>query len=252
MGRLSMSDPSGYDPDWWKSAKAASIDRKRRRGKSNALAKPGDTFLVVTEGTVTEPVYFEFLIRDLQLQAVTVFVIPGWASDPLHVINTAAKKVSDLRRRNSKGEQAVNEPQRFDHVWAVIDTDVAVRTGKWNNVKQRAKSKKVKLAHSTPCFEYWLLLHLQDTTRGDLIDGDAAKHALKKELGRDYSTNEETAREVLPAFIPSWPEAARRACRVRRYHDDAATPDPANPSTEVVQLVLALNDAAPEYARKPV
>jgi len=249
---MDMSDPCGYDPDWWKAPKAASIERKRRQAKSGALAKPGDTFLIVTEGTVTETVYFEFLIRDLQLQAITVLVIPGWASDPCHVIDTAAKKVSDHRRRSTKGLLAMDEPQRFDHVWAVIDTDVAVRTGKWNNVKQRAESKKIRLAHSTPCFEYWLLLHLQDTTRGDLVNGDAAKNVVKKELGRDYSTNEETARKVLPDFIPFWPEAARRAQRVRRHHADAATPDPANPSTEMDLLVRALNDAAPEYARKPI
>ena len=84
------------------------------------------------------------------------------------------------------------------------------------------------------------------------MNGDAAKNVVKKELGRDYSTNEETARKVLPIFIPLWPEAARRAKRVRNYHSDAATPDPANYSTEVDRLVCSLNDSAPEYARKAI
>jgi hypothetical protein len=247
-----MSDDCGYDADWWKAAKAASVERKRRAASSRKLARPGDTFLVVTEGVVTEPVYFEFLLSDLQLYAVCVVVIPGRASDPRHVIETAADKVKDHQQRRRKGLLAVTEPQGFDHVWAVIDTDVAVRNGIWRNVKQLAAARKVKLAHSTPCFEYWLLLHLKDTTRGDLVDGTAAKHAVKEELGRDYSTNEEVARETMPLFIPHWSDAVINARRVRQHHVAALTPDPALPSTEVDLLVGALNDSAPDHARKPL
>lgn len=241
-----MSDAHGYDPDWWKAPKAVSIERKRREASSRTLAKLGDTFLVVTEGVVTEPVYFEFLLSDLQLYAVHVVVMPGRASDPRHVIETAADKVKDHARRRRKGELAVNEPQRFDHVWAVIDTDVAVRNGIWNDVKQLAVAKKVQLAYSTPCFEYWLLLHLQETTRDDLVDGDAAKQAVRDALGRDYSTNERVAREAMPL----WPKAVQHAKRVREHHVAAATPEPANPLTEVDRLVRALNDSAPDYSRK--
>jgi hypothetical protein len=247
-----MSDECAYDANWWKAAKAASVDRKRRVALTGATAKPGDTFLIVTEGTVTEPVYFELLKGDLQLYAVHVVVMPGKAPDPRHVIETAASKVKEHAWRRKKGLLAVTEPQKFDHVWAVIDTDVAVRMGYWNNVKQLAENRKVKLGHSTPCFEYWLLLHLQDTTRGDLVDGTSAKRVLREELGRDYSTNEETAREALPLFLPHWPKAVKHAKRVRKHHAAAATPAPANPSTEVDRLVCALNDSAPEHARKPI
>lgn len=92
-----MSDACGYDPDWWKVAKATSIERKRRTASSRKLAKLGDTFLVVTEGVVTEPVYFEFLLTDLQLYAVHVVVMPGRDSDPRHVIETAADESHETR-----------------------------------------------------------------------------------------------------------------------------------------------------------
>lgn len=247
-----MSKECGYDPDWWKDAKATSIERKRRKTTSRKLAKLGDTFLIVTEGIVTEPVYFEFLLADLQLYAVQVVVVPGDASDPRHVVNSAAKRVKDHARRARKGTLAVDEPQKYDHVWAVIDTDVAVRNGIWGDVKQLAAKKKINLAHSTPCFEYWLLLHLKYTTRTDLKDGMAAKRAVKKELGQDYSTNEETARKAMQLFIPHWPEAVKHGGLVRQYHANGGTPDPANPSTEVDRLVETLNDAAPDYARKAI
>jgi len=247
-----MSEECGYDQDWWKTAKATSIERKHREVLAGAAVKPGDTFLIVTEGTVTEPLYFECILRDLQLRAVYVKVIPGNASDPRYVINTAAKEVKDLQSRRKKGLLAVTDPEKYDHVWAVIDTDVAVRRGFWNEVKQLAVARNVKLAHSTPCFEFWLLLHLQDTTRGDLYDGDAAKHAVRQELGRDYSTCEKVAREAMPLFMPYWPKAVRNAQRVRFHHYDAATQDPANPSTEVDLLIKDLNDSAPTHARQPI
>jgi hypothetical protein len=81
-----MSEECGYDLDWWKAPKAASIERKKRVARAGATATPGDAFLIVTEGTVTEPIYFEFLKSDLQLSAVHVVVMPGRASDPRHVI----------------------------------------------------------------------------------------------------------------------------------------------------------------------
>ena len=246
-----MNEDCAWNPNWWLEAKAASLKRKRLAVAAAALARPGDAFLIVTEGTVTEPVYFELLLRELQLSVVRIKVLPGDASDPRHVIRTAEREAKEQVRKAKKGVLGINEPAKFDHVWAIVDTDVAVRNHIWNDVHQLATAKKVTLAHSTPCFEFWLLLHLVGfTTRADLVDGDTAKSAVKHALGRDYSTNEETAKETIATFLSKWPEAVGCAEQVRRHHRDAATPQPANPSTEVDRLVRAINDSVPEHLRK--
>lgn len=246
-----MSEDCGWDPLWYLKPKATSLERKRRAAAAGALAKPGDAFLIVTEGTVSEPIYFDLLLRDLQLSAVRVKVQPGDASDPRHVIRTAEREAKAQVRKCKNGLLGLDEPPKFDQVWAVVDTDVAVRKGFWNDVRQLADSRKVELAQSTPCFEYWLLLHLSGfTTRADLINGDVAKSAVKEALGRDYSTNAETARVAIASFLDSWPEAVKHAERVRRHHRDAETPLPANPSTDVDLLVRAMNDSAPEHLRR--
>lgn len=248
---MPMSEEVLWDPNWWRAEKALSLERKARKAVQAAAAKPGDAFLIVTEGTVTEPVYFDLLLRDLQLSVVRIKVQPGDASDPRHVIRTAEREAKEQVRKAKKGVLGINEPAKFDHVWAVVDTDVAVRMDFWNDVRQLAEARKVQLAHSTPCFEFWLLLHIAGyTTRTDLVDGDAAKSAVNHALGRDYSTNEEVAKEVFPSVLPQWPEAVVHAERVRRHHESAATPPPANPSTEVDRLVRAMNDSAPEHLRK--
>jgi hypothetical protein len=245
-----MSEDSGCNLNWWREAKAASLERKRRTVVASALAKPGDAFLIVTEGTVTEPVYFDLFRRDLGLLAVRIKIQPGDHSDPRHVIRTAEREAKEQLRKARKGVLGINEPAKFDHVWAVVDTDVAVRNHIWNDVKQLAAARKVKLAHSTPCFEFWLLLHFGLTAPADLVDGTAAKRAVKHALGRDYSTNEEVARGAIASFLANWPEAVGHAETVRRRHEGAQTPAPANPSTEVDRLARALNDSAPERLQK--
>lgn len=239
------------DQPWWKAEKELSLKRKAQDAISASGVAPGDAFLIVTEGKVTEPVYFELLRSDLQLAAVTVRIEPGKAPDPRHVIETAASEVKEHARRAKKRLLSNTEPMKFDHVWAVVDTDVALRDGFWHQVESLAQARKVKIAHSTPCFEFWLLLHIQGlTTRGDLVNGAAAKRAVEQELGREYSTNEATARTVMPSFIAKWPDAVKHGEQVLNYHMEAGSKQPANPSTAVCTLVRALNDSAPLHSRK--
>lgn len=234
---------------WWE-AKKLSLERKTAAGVRPAYARAGDSFLIVTEGTVTEPVYFELLRESLQLSTVTVKVLAGKASDPRHVIQSAADEVKALAYRVKRKKVAVTELEKFDHVWAVIDTDVSTRKGFWNDVIQKARDLKVKLAKSTPCFEYWLLLHLTMTTRGDIVNGDTAKRILSAQFGRNYSTNREITEQAFMSLLPNWPTAVKNAQQVRRYHESADTASPANPSTDVDLLACALNDSAPPHLRK--
>jgi RloB-like protein len=245
-----MSDSAAWKANWWQEEKAMSLARRAARPTKVGAAKPGDTFLIVTEGTVTEPIYFELLRSDLQLPAVRVKVMPGDASDPRHVIRSAEREAKEQVRRAKKGRLGIDEPSKFDQVWAVIDTDVAVRNGLWNDVQQLAIARKVTLAHSTPSFEFWLLLHFGFTTRSDLPDGSAAKAAVKATLGGTYGTTEEVTRTALSSFLAAWPIAVVRSERVREHHITAATPPPGNPSTEVDRLVRAMNDSAPAHLRR--
>lgn len=246
-----MNEDCAWDPNWWEAPKAASLERKRRAVAAAALAQPGDAFLIVTEGEVTEPVYFDLLIRELSLGVVRIKIQPGDHSDPRHVVRTAERVAKKQMKDAKKGILGTNEPAKFDHVWAVIDTDVAVRQGFWNDVEQLAAARKVTLAHSTPCFEFWLLLHIVGfTTRADLVDGATAKSAVKDELGQDYSTTEETAKEAMVKFIARWHQAVVYAEQVRNHHQAAGTQAPANPSTEVCRLVRALNDSSLLHLRK--
>jgi hypothetical protein len=232
---------------WW--AKQQKLG-ERKPVHRPACASTGDAILIVTEGTVTEPIYFKLVRNDLKLSTVTVAIYPGTHSDPRHVIKTAEKKVKDLARRARKAELGMGEPAKFDHVWAVVDTDVAVREGFWNDVVQLSETSKVRLAHSTPCFEAWLWFHLVGPRTHVLQDGTRSKAAVRAELGRDYSTNGAVAKIVMPVFIPKWKDAVTAAETVRKSHASAGTTPPADPSTEVDRLICIMNDSAQPSHRK--
>jgi hypothetical protein len=47
----------GTPKAWWHERKELSLARKAAMPSREMCAKPGDAFLIVTEGEVTEPVY---------------------------------------------------------------------------------------------------------------------------------------------------------------------------------------------------
>ena len=75
-----------------------------------------------------------------------------------------------------KTEKAIRQNKMPDEVWYVIDHDEREeeikRFYKWVQKQKRSLSKKrprrttkLIVVLSVPCFEYWLLIHFEDTTR---------------------------------------------------------------------------------------
>jgi hypothetical protein len=104
-----MSDE--WDPDWWRKAQAESIQRK---GKIQPTAPTGDAILVVTEGTVTEPTYFEALRDALRLSTIRIVIGPGTTSAPLSVVQTAADQAREQKRKRRRGKLGISELEKFD------------------------------------------------------------------------------------------------------------------------------------------
>jgi hypothetical protein len=104
----------------------------------------GDSFLIVTEGEVTEKLYFESVRATLQLNPVTVHVVHPHYTDAEGLVR-AAMDMYELDRdgkrlaRAASGNRAV---KIFDHVWVLFDTDVSARQNQlptltWHRVRVR-------------------------------------------------------------------------------------------------------------------
>lgn len=139
---------------------------KRQKGK-----RTGDLILIVCEGSKTEPYYIEALIKDYEIPKAKaeVEVTGECGSDPLSIVNFAIKKL---------------DSKNYDYIFCVIDRDKhpnfndalqKINMHKWETGKksEKFKVKKAVAIVSIPCFEYWLILHFQKTTRPFVGNGQS-------------------------------------------------------------------------------
>ena len=164
-----------------KARQLARKDKKETRRASYAR------ILIVTEGSKTEPLYFEDIRSAYQLHSANVAVQPGLlGTAPTQVVNYARKlfEEGDLHRGI--------RPRSFDQVYAVFDRD---EHDSYFNALGLAKSLDGKLRNddrqpvsfraiaSVPSFELWLLLHYEDIQAP--IHRDKVMARLKQHI-RDY------------------------------------------------------------------
>ncbi len=203
--------------------------------RPRAQSEPRESVLIVTEGRCTEPNYFKALRNRLKLTLLEV-VHPD-ATDPVTLVDEAVR-LRDERARNAKRGNGV----RYDEVWVCFDLEHThdERRGLARRARERARAKKIKVAESDPCFEYWVFLHFAYSTAP--ADGCALYE------GR--------VREQVPAYTKSYaftdsdlsrvPDAVERARQCRKHREETGA---VTPSTDVDHLVLVLNDNASESLR---
>lgn len=200
----------------------------------------GDTFLVMVEGKVTERHYFEGIRRCLSLGSMHVRVVSPGHQDPVGLIEEAMAERAGPKRRRTEGRASIRDPETYDHVWTVFDTDASAQDGTLKKALELAKREKIRVAFSTPSFEFWLLLHFRFTT-GPLLDSAAAERALSEAWRTKYEKTPGTFAKLWPALKSNLRNAVAYAARVREHHEQTSRTFPPNPGTQVDLLVHALN-----------
>jgi hypothetical protein len=210
----------------------------------------GESFLIVTEGEVTEKLYFESVRAALQLTPVTVKVVHPNYTDAVGLVRAAMAMYEKDRDGNRVAKEVVSnrDVAVFDHVWVLFDTDVPDRQGRLGPALELARKENIHIGHSTPSVEIWLLLHFRDRP-GPLLNGAAAEHAVGAAWGQHYDKRAETFPTLWAALKPNITAAVGRGAQVREYHKNADTPFPQDPSTQLDLLVRAL-DASVQPQRR--
>ncbi len=209
--------------------------RSLSRSKRGRPKLEGDILLIVCEGAKTEPVYFEDLKRLWKLQAAQVFVSgSGGASDPLSVVKQAVR-LREKRKDNAER----GGPPRYDQVWCVVDRDQHKKLPKAVDL---AKAENIRLVLSTPCFEFWYLLHFAYT---------AKPFGNCRELIRDLRNHLPAKRysksgPPLDLLLHHQGEALENASKLRKHRKKVGGD---NPSTDVDLLVTELRSLKPRLAR---
>lgn len=143
--------------------------------------------LVATEGIETESQYFGLLKQHLKATGIKHLPIDPHkvGKDPLRVLKAALDRKA--------------QDDDFDSVWIVVDVDEHAH---FDELFRRAEQSGVKVIVSNPCFEIWLLWHLQDHRRRDT--GKALQRVLKE---KGYA-----GKSIPPSFpIGNYSKAMARA-----------------------------------------
>ncbi len=187
------------------------VGRRKRRKK----------FVIVCEGTETEPIYFKKYRT--RYDNLDVIIPNARCTDPKNLVDFCRESIEEYALDLKKG----------DVIWCVFD---------WDNNKQEAiftafrMAKNVKLCLSNPSYELWYLLHFVD--RFSKLNNDELKEILKRwipkyDKSKDYFELLENKRE----------SAISRAKRLNEMHEENMTDlksIDSNPSTQVFKIVEEL------------
>lgn len=195
------------------------------------------TFLIATEGTQTEPNYFNALKAELE------------KSNRFNIdISVQGKGKSTTALVGKVHRQIKYNHQEYDRVWVVFDRD---EFPDFDEAIQQATEHKINCAWSNESFELWLLLHFNDvpkhTSRKDLCD--LLETAIRSELHKtapevlyDYSKGDPKIYEHVTKLGSEIDAFARAATLRNNFKDSTNAPSSQNPCTHVDELVFELRN----------
>ena len=194
---------------------------KRRQGSK----EPRKSILIVSEGSKTEPIYFNSLKSKLRLAMVEIEIV-GEGAAPITVVNRAIK----LREKRKRLAKTSLIKAAYEVIYCVIDVDTHETL---DQAIDKARGNKIRTILSNPCFEYWYILHFKKTS-APFNTSKEAKSALKKEHPA-YCESDTTIFDVV---YQKTPDAIKRSKEVlKEHHNDAEDLSDCNPSTHVHKIV---------------
>lgn len=212
---------------------------KKRKARENAALQRqkherarNKRYLIVCEGTKTEPHYFRELLDDLRIRPPVVRIEKNDGASPDRVVAHALAMYEEDAARGDA----------YDTVYCVFDRD---KHTTFDDAVQRTKDlsavgKPLVAITSTPCFEVWLLLHFGYTNHpfhpaGKKSVGDQVVVALKTKQGfANYGKGKTGIYAQLKGMLGS---ALQNAEQLRKH---CAATGSVNPATDIDQLVLTL------------
>lgn len=192
--------------------------------------------VIAAEGFETENLYFEAMKAELKAANVHVEVLyrqNDGNSSPEHVYGQIKDFIQEYNIEDD------------DELWIVIDRDNWTNKMLSNVARHCAQNKNLRFCVSNPCFELWLLLHLEDVTAYSEEDKKQLsvnrkstrhktwlKHKLSEIMG-GYNEADYDAKRLLPGIQ----DAIGRATTLDERPEDRW---PQKVGTRVYKLALSI------------
>jgi len=192
--------------------------------------------LIVCEDGKSAPAYFKALIRHFGIHASSVQVVGSKTeTSPTQIVDRA-------RKLKEEAESPDSGTVPFDEVWCVIDGDYGSK--QIGPARTHARRGMIELIVSTPCFEYWILLHFEDSAK-PAAECKQVVLALGKHIDRYRKGSFDFGSIMNKALI-----AGDRAGKRRRSAGESTLPEDQNPCSEIYRLVDELRPPATDVKGK--
>lgn len=205
---------------------------KREKRKSGSLEPKADSYLIVSEGTKTEPLYFSAIVREIKQKLggnldVPAIELSGEGRGTVKLVEKAMEIVSQSK---------IN----YQHVWVVMDKD---DFKDFDEAIEMARAHGFSVAWSNQCFEYWLYLHFfySDSAldRHDWMDKLDEVFRTRGIRVDGYEKNLEDLYNLVSTY-GNLSFAFANARRMRERYDKNQAPSSCDPCTTVDVLVQEL------------
>ncbi|HEY5556082.1 RloB family protein [Acetobacterium sp.] len=205
--------------------------KERKRGSKEPKA---NSYLIVTEGTKTEPYYFDGLSNYIKNKfggnvdvKTPKIIVDGQGKCTVSLIEATAKLVN--RSHNI-----------YEHIWVVFDKD---DFEDFDEAIILAEKQGFETAWSNQSFEYWIYLHF-DYSDAALHRDDWYKklNTIFKRSGINEKGYEKNLEDIFSILITngSLKAAVSHAKRIETIHQKDKTPCQCDPCTKVHHLILQL------------
>lgn len=218
---------------------------KPRQKRPYATKRPGtESYLIVTEGTKTEPLYFQGLRKAIHAHRPGEIEIAGYIDAPALEISGEGKST---RKLVEKAQEHLRKSKVFyQHVWIVFDKD---DFRDFDEAIAEAQRAGFSCGWSNESFEYWLYLHFAadatHRTRWDWLE-KLNRIFRDRHIGRGrYFKNDEALFEHVGGLSGAARAVAHAEERMRHFTNRTVASG-FNPGTTVHHLVGPLL----EYARE--
>lgn len=192
--------------------------------RKSSFRKPRKVLRIYTEGTKTEPNYFNSIKDELRLSEIDIRVhgVPGFDNHTLPLVEGV------IERKNKEEDGFETE------WWVVFDRD---EHADFNKAVELARENEINVAYSNESFELWFILHFEFLQSS--LGRDKFEAKLTKLLGRKYEKNSSDIYELIK---DKEADAMRNAKKLEELHDKTKiiSPEKRDPSTLVYKLVERL------------
>lgn len=198
--------------------------------------------LIVGEGRETEYNYFvgfRNIFEDvLKATATSVSVKRGHGGDARGIVRSAIKEAKNFKPDRKRG----------DRMYLLLDAEGPGNVPGGGRAPEPPPAEKlaadydIEIIYSTPSFEYWLLCHFTNISRGQFADCDAVIDALNEKWSSvSKAAYDKADPDVFDRLAGRLDAAREQALKIDLHQiGTSGTARRANPSTQVYQLTAIL------------